>query len=117
KGFAAGAVDYIAKPLNAAEVLARVNVHLRLRELAQTLEQRADELDREVQRRVAAERELGRTLDRAVLLTTPAGELLFCSDRAAALLESHFPGTPRERVPALLRETERVHSRLRVSAS
>lgn len=31
KGFAAGAVDYITKPLSAGEVLARVRTHLRLR--------------------------------------------------------------------------------------
>jgi DNA-binding response OmpR family regulator len=31
KGFAAGGVDYIAKPFHAEEVLARFNAHLRLR--------------------------------------------------------------------------------------
>ncbi len=117
KGFAAGAVDYIAKPLNAAEVLARVNAHLRLRELAQALEQRADELDREVQRRVAAERELGRTLDRAVLVATSADEVLFCSDRAARLLAKYFPGAAHDRVPAALREPGRTPRGLRVSSS
>lgn len=36
-GFKAGGVDYIAKPFQREEVLARVDVHLRLRELTQRL--------------------------------------------------------------------------------
>ncbi|MGD9010199.1 MAG: PAS domain S-box protein, partial [Desulfobacteraceae bacterium] len=39
KAFAAGGVDYITKPLHAEEVLARVQTHLRLQELAGRLEQ------------------------------------------------------------------------------
>ena len=37
KGFAAGAVDYITKPFQREEVLARVGVHLRIRELTTKL--------------------------------------------------------------------------------
>ncbi|MCY7407177.1 MAG: hybrid sensor histidine kinase/response regulator [Alkalinema sp. CAN_BIN05] len=39
KGLALGAVDYIAKPFEQQEALARVRVHLQLRHLTQTLEQ------------------------------------------------------------------------------
>ncbi|GAK60122.1 multi-sensor signal transduction histidine kinase [Candidatus Vecturithrix granuli] len=39
KGFQAGAVDYITKPFQPEEVLARVRLHLRLRELTEHLEQ------------------------------------------------------------------------------
>lgn len=39
KAFAAGGVDYITKPLHSEEVLARVQTHLRLQELAGRLEQ------------------------------------------------------------------------------
>jgi DNA-binding NtrC family response regulator len=37
KGFEAGAVDYITRPFHAAEVLARVNTHLSLRQMHLTL--------------------------------------------------------------------------------
>jgi len=37
KGFQAGAVDYVIKPLHHAEVLARVTTHLHIRELTQNL--------------------------------------------------------------------------------
>lgn len=40
KGFSLGAVDYITKPFNESEVIARINVHLELRQLTRTLEQR-----------------------------------------------------------------------------
>jgi DNA-binding response OmpR family regulator/DNA-binding CsgD family transcriptional regulator len=99
KGFGAGAVDYIAKPFHAEEVLARVNAHLRLRELQLALEQRNDELDREVQARLAAERELAQTLDQAVVVARPDGSVAFCSDTAAALLRRFFPHFDPSRVP------------------
>ncbi|MBF1999801.1 MAG: hybrid sensor histidine kinase/response regulator [Synechococcales cyanobacterium M58_A2018_015] len=43
KGFALGAVDYIPKPFEQQEVLARVQVHLQLRHLTESLEQQVRE--------------------------------------------------------------------------
>jgi CheY-like chemotaxis protein len=43
QGFEAGAVDYIAKPFQREEILARVGIHLRLRELTERLEQKVRE--------------------------------------------------------------------------
>lgn len=43
KGFAAGAVDYIAKPFQGEEVLARVRTHLELHQLQTRLEERVAE--------------------------------------------------------------------------
>lgn len=43
KGFREGAVDYITKPFQPEEVLARVGIHLRLRELTERLEQNVNE--------------------------------------------------------------------------
>ncbi|MFK0732312.1 MAG: sensor histidine kinase [Gloeotrichia echinulata GP01] len=43
-GLSLGAVDYITKPFQQEDVLARINVHLKLRHLNQKLEQRAAEL-------------------------------------------------------------------------
>lgn len=42
KGFAAGGVDYITKPFQPEEMLARVSIHLRVRELTEGLEQEVD---------------------------------------------------------------------------
>ncbi|OLP18052.1 hybrid sensor histidine kinase/response regulator [Leptolyngbya sp. 'hensonii'] len=44
RGFELGAVDYITKPFQEEEVLARVKTHLKLRHLNQALEQRTTEL-------------------------------------------------------------------------
>ncbi len=43
KGFQAGVVDYITKPFQAEEVLARVRIHIQLRELTEHLEQKVAE--------------------------------------------------------------------------
>ena len=48
KGFQEGAVDYITKPFQAEEVLARVETHLRLRELTEHLEQKVVERTEEL---------------------------------------------------------------------
>lgn len=49
KGFQTGAVDYVTKPIQHEEVLARVNTHLNLRSLQQHLEQRVTERTAELQ--------------------------------------------------------------------
>lgn len=48
KGFREGAVDYIIKPFQPEEVLARVGIHLRLRELTERLEQKVAERTEEL---------------------------------------------------------------------
>lgn len=49
KGFQAGAVDYVTKPIQHEEVLARVNTHLNLRSLQLHLEHRVNERTGELQ--------------------------------------------------------------------
>lgn len=49
KGLSLGAVDYIAKPFEQDEVLARVKVHLQLKQLTEQLEQRVKERTKELQ--------------------------------------------------------------------
>ncbi len=53
KGFQAGAVDYITKPLQENEVLIRVNTHLQLRELTRQLEQKVQERTQELTKALA----------------------------------------------------------------
>lgn len=43
KGFSLGAVDYVTKPFEAQETLARIKTHLQLRRLSENLEQRVAE--------------------------------------------------------------------------
>ena len=45
KGFEVGAVDYVIKPLHQEEVLARINTHLRLRDLTLSLEKKYRQLE------------------------------------------------------------------------
>lgn len=95
RGFELGAVDYITKPLQPEEVLARVNAHLDLRALRLDLEQRNEELDREIQSRLAAETALKRALAAPVLLLDRNGRVLFRSAAAELLLARHG-GLPAE---------------------
>lgn len=54
KGLSLGAVDYITKPFEQTEVLARVKIHLQLRHLTQTLQDWNGLLEQQVQERTAA---------------------------------------------------------------
>ena len=51
KGFEAGAVDYITKPFEYAEILARINIHLSIRRLHRTLQEQNTQLQQENIRR------------------------------------------------------------------
>jgi len=58
KGLSIGAVDYISKPFNEAEVLARVRIHLKIRNLLQTFRSQNERLKQEVDQRQKVERQL-----------------------------------------------------------
>lgn len=58
KGFSLGAVDYITKPFQREEVLARVRVQLQLRNLARTLEDQNQILKQEISQRENVEASL-----------------------------------------------------------
>ncbi len=55
RGFEAGAVDYITKPFNAKEVLARVETHLSLRTMRKQLEEQNLRLQQEIEERKRTE--------------------------------------------------------------
>ncbi len=57
KGLNCGAVDYITKPLDHEEVLARVNIHLRLRNLTKRLTEQNERLQQEISERKRAQEE------------------------------------------------------------
>lgn len=93
----AGAVDYVTKPIQTPEVLARVRTHLRLarlqRELAEELEMRRD-----------AEEQLRDSLDRALMVVSPEGRILFATRLAQTLLTRSFPEVLPGNLPNELRE-------------
>ncbi|GAB1538376.1 hypothetical protein NUACC21_10360 [Scytonema sp. NUACC21] len=63
KGLKLGAVDYITKPLEHEEVLARVNIHLRLQNLTKRLTEQNQLLEVEIFERQRIEDELRRQTD------------------------------------------------------
>ncbi|MGK7926686.1 MAG: response regulator [Spirulina sp.] len=53
KGLRLGAVDYITKPFHKEEILARIQVHLKLRQMSLELAQQNEKLEQRVQERTA----------------------------------------------------------------
>ena len=95
-GFAAGAVDYISKPFEPEEVLARLRAQLELQRLRRDLEA-------EVRLRQGAEARLARSLAQPVLIVDAEGCLVFCADAARDLLSRYLEDfDPEEPLPSAL---------------
>ncbi|HEY9653262.1 MAG TPA: response regulator [Coleofasciculaceae cyanobacterium] len=73
KGLNLGAVDYITKPLEHEEVLARINIHLRLRNLTKKLTEQNRYLEQEIFERKQAEQKI---LEQAALLNVTTDAIL-----------------------------------------
>jgi PAS domain S-box-containing protein len=73
KGFHLGAVDYITKPLQYEEVLARVNTHLRLRNLTKKLQEQNVRLEQEIQERLRSQQKI---CEQAALLNIATDAIL-----------------------------------------
>lgn len=63
EGFRAGGVDYVTKPVRIDEIVARMNVHLTMREMQKALVEQNRQLQQEVSVRQQTERELSRVRD------------------------------------------------------
>jgi PAS domain S-box-containing protein len=91
KGLNLGAVDYITKPLQHQEVLARIELHLSLRNLAKTLQAQNVRLEQEIQERKRSEqkiREQAALLDissDAILVKDLENHILFWNQGAERL--------------------------------
>jgi two-component system, cell cycle sensor histidine kinase and response regulator CckA len=84
KGLNTGAVDYITKPLEHQEVLARVNTHLRLRNLTRKLSEQNERLEMEIFERQQVEEKLrshsaalGEWKNRYQALIQASGQILY----------------------------------------
>ncbi len=97
RGFADGGVDYVTKPLQQEEVLARVRTHLKMRQLQRILEGQNEQLENEVEARQQAQfalQEANEGLEQRVV------------ERTAALAESNAA------LQAALAEVEVLKNRL-----
>ncbi len=73
KAFTSGGVDYVTKPFQPEELMARVNTHLTLRKVQQQLEEQNNQLDELVRLK---SRELAEAHDRLDLVARTKGEFL-----------------------------------------
>ena len=92
QGFELGAVDYVAKPFNAHELLARVNTHLTLDELRRSLADKKTELARAHE---LVRRAFGRYVSEEVaasILKSPEGLDLGGEEREVTILMSDLRG-------------------------
>jgi len=86
KGFEAGAVDYITKPLREEETLARVATHLRLRELTESREQKVLQRTSELAAAVTESKQLNQQLQQEIAERARAQEALQESEEKYRLL-------------------------------
>lgn len=78
QGFEVGAVDYITKPVQHKEVLARINTHLNLRNLQKRLQEQNAHLEREITERKRVELDLRESQEylQAIFNAVQAGIIL-----------------------------------------
>ncbi len=91
RGFKEGGVDYITKPLQQEEVLARVSTHLHLRELTLKLEDAKQDLEQRVIERTAELAEANDSLKKEIVERKQTQEALARSELEYRSLAENFP--------------------------
>lgn len=80
KAFQAGGVDYITKPFQIEEVLARIETHLTLRRLQNQLQSQNEQLQQEIRERQHAEEKFATIFQQSpnpiAIVTIPEGQLI-----------------------------------------
>jgi len=87
RGFELGAVDYITKPIDLEEVVARVNAHLTIRNLQKKLEEQNIRLEREIDERKQAEAALRESEKRFRNLFENSPDPIFVEDLDGNVLD------------------------------
>jgi CheY-like chemotaxis protein/DNA-binding CsgD family transcriptional regulator len=100
--FTAGAVDFVTKPVQPEEVQARVQTHLQIRELQESLEQKNQQLAEEIELRLDAEKQLESSLEQALVIANQQGHVLFATGQARILLNTFFAERSDKHLPAEL---------------
>ncbi len=80
RAFAAGGVDYVTKPFQVEEVLARVETHIALRAMHRQLEEKNTQLEQEVAERLRTEQRLRNERDKAQQYLDVAGVIIVAID-------------------------------------
>ncbi|MFB2875326.1 response regulator [Floridanema aerugineum] len=81
KGLQLGAVDYITKPFQHEEVLARIQLHLNLRNLTRQIQEKNIELEKQIQERIQVEAALRQREAQLRLITDSLPVLISYIDR------------------------------------
>ena len=101
RAFDCGAVDYVTKPIQAAEVVARVGAQLGLQALRRELAARNVELEAEIVARRETEGMLRHSLEHAVMLIDADGAVRFATRRAEHVLHAMGSEGELRRLPDL----------------
>lgn len=91
RAFACGASDCLHKIAALPELLAKIRVYREIAALRHQFDQENQRLRHEMQVRNDLERVLVNSLDRALVLVNPRGEILFQTQLATTLLFKHMP--------------------------
>lgn len=91
RAFACGANDCLHKIAALPELLAKIRIYREIAALQQRLNEENQRLRHEMQVRSDLERVLVNSLDRALLLVNPRGEILFQTQLATTLLFKYLP--------------------------
>ena len=89
KGFEAGGVDYVTKPLQLDEVWARIRTHLRMSALQHELQEKNRALKREIEERRLAERALKESEERYRTIFETVPDSLFIADFEGHIVEAN----------------------------
>jgi signal transduction histidine kinase len=108
-GFAVGGVDYIAKPFQLEEVLARIETHLTLGKLRKQLEAQNAQLRHEIVERQRTENELSRYRDHLEELVTERTAELASANQQLRALSARLAETEESERQRLARE---LHDRI-----
>ncbi|XYH97358.1 response regulator [Sorangium sp. So ce1128] len=101
RGFRVGAVDYVTKPFERTELLARVHTQISLRHATRALEEQNTRLSAEVRERVKAEEALAEAVQRLHDTNAQLSQQLMQSERAEAAraaLQEQIIAAQRERL-------------------